>query len=103
MLSKNQKAQLEKCGRWAEEDSSVILHVCIGKYIQYRREVGKGYPITVKMFYTDEPQGYDLYKVISRCQSRYAAIDKAKEIARFLVSECGVGRAKVSIKSHIPF
>jgi len=100
-LSKGQKAQLENCAKWAESDD-VELHVVIGSYISYTREFGKGYPIGVKLYYTSEPVGYDgLNKSMSRCQERYTAFDKAKEIARYLVHECNVAKNKVSIKSKI--
>lgn len=98
-LSKGQKETLKDCARWAAADD-VILHVVIGQWIPYTREFGKGFPIVVKMWYTSEPQGYDLSKSLSRCTERYTAFDKAKEIARFLV-ECGVNKDKVSIKSKI--
>lgn len=100
MLGKSQKARLETCARWAESDD-VVLHIVIGKWIPYTREFGKGYPINVKMFYTSEPEGYDLRAYLSRCQYRHTVFDKAKEIARYLVNECGVPREKVSIKSKI--
>jgi len=77
------------------------LHIVIGKWIPYTREFGKGFPINVKMWYTSPPQGYDLRKYLSRCQHRYTAFDKAKEIARYLVNECGVPNHKVFIKSKI--
>lgn len=98
-LSKGQKQQLETCAGWVSDD--VILHVIIGGYIPYTREFGSGYPINVKMFYTSEPQGYDLSAYMSRCQHRYTAFDKAKEIARYLVDGCQVPREKVRIKSKI--
>lgn len=98
-LSKGQKTQLETCAGWVSDD--VVLHIVIGGYIPYTRELGSGYPITVKMWYTSEPQGYDLSSYMSRCQHRYTAFDKAKEIARYLVDELGVSKEKVSIKSYI--
>ena len=99
-LSKGQKAQLKTCAGWADADD-VILHVIIGRYIPYTREFGKGFPIVVKMRYTSEPEMYDLSASLSRCQYRYTAFDKAKEIARFLVEDCDVPREKVFVKSKI--
>lgn len=97
-ISKGQKKQLETCAKWANADD-VVLHVIIAEWI-HTRESGSGYPIAVKMWYTSEPQGYDLSASLSRCTERYTAFDKAKEIANYLV-DCGVPKDKVTIKSKI--
>ena len=97
MLGNVQREQLKKCAGWASSDN-VVLHVVIGRWMQYTREAGTGFPISVVMYYVDvDPPERDLSSSIARCQHDHTAIEKAQEIARHLVS-LGVSREQIFIK-----
>lgn len=102
-FSKRQEEDLNAAVELYKAGPAVIrLQVNILPYRQYTREFGKGIDIVVVSYECYEEADYRLtYEHISRCQENYTALEKGKEIARWLVEQ-GVPRDKVRLRQGRP-
>lgn len=90
---KNYAAMLEN----SREPAKLII--LIHSFARFTREAGggSGYPISIAYVY-DSDQYADLRKWISTCREEYTALDKGKEIGRYLCDELGCSRDLVKLR-----
>lgn len=95
-LGQWQRATLDKYVTSMLATTETRIRIFIEARRLYTRELGSGMAITITMFEKDERQYGDW---IANCQHDHTAVDKGKEIARYLVDAgCPKDRIRVQRK-----
>lgn len=98
-LGVQQKETLRQFADLLNRQPHIIrLQITINRRRAYTREFGSGMAITIKPFECYEEGEYPMQgDWIANCQYDYTAIEKAQEIARFLVNEFGCPKERIKI------
>lgn len=102
MLGTEQKKTLKGFAAMLENmrDPAKLI-IKIHKFRRFTREAGggSGYPITVAYVY-DSDNYADLPRWISTCRTESAALEKGKEIGRYLCDELKCSRDLVKLRKE---
>lgn len=98
-LGIRQKELLQEFANLLNRQPDIIrLQITINRRRAYTREFGSGMAITIKPFECYQEGEYAMQgDWIANCQYDYTAIEKAQEIARFLVDELKCPKERIKI------
>lgn len=102
MIGKRQIETLQKYARWITDATDAAeVRVKVLSWRRFTREAGggAGYPVVMVYVYLDNGD-QERADYLSTCKEHYAAIDKAKELARYLRDELKVDAAKIRVKDE---
>lgn len=101
VLTAKQKERLAPYGRARNAEGGINCIVTIKAPRKYPRELGGkwGYQIRVDLLYLIDGE-YDFPTWVSFCTTEHTAIDKGKEISRYLAEDLEIGRQNVKLQKE---
>lgn len=102
MVGNRQVETLQKYARWVSDaNEPVEVQVRIRPWRHFTREAGggSGYPVIMMLVYTTNGDNEQV-DYTSTCRSHHTAIEKAKELARYLRDELKVDADKIRVRDE---
>lgn len=100
MIGNQQKKQLQSAAALMTLGDPKECHIVIRPHRYFTREAGggRGYPIVMRLVHG--PDDIEHLGWLSKCTEHYSAIDKAKELARYLRDELSVKAESIRVKDE---